>query len=501
MMPYFITDKSSECSGWAVVKQNGDVIGCHQSKQDAVDQMVAVSIAEGIEPGGERSARALPDNYRPAVSEDVPEGRACGNCEHYNDDMVNPDGVRVWCDLWADWVRGDHYCNRWAADEEEIIDIDDEIDDDIDDEERQVNLDLPQYIGDAAARGLELRAEGYGGDGLVPRTIREARDMAAGRITEDKVIRANAWAERHAVDLEAPQNTNADHEDWPGNGAVAHYLWGINPLNPGPAREWFARKAEQIKAERSLNRGSSKMADIDDKRVDAPKDNLVRHVEFRAEPSSDGLTLEGYAAVFNEWTEIDSWEGAFRERIAPGAFKKTLTERTPILQFDHGTHPLVGSLPLGVFTSIKEDSHGLRVKARLSDNWLVEPIRDAIRDGAITGMSFRFRVINDSWRKGNDRVAERTISEVALYEAGPVVFPAYEQTTVGVRSREILTALADPDIRVELARCLLTGTGVEPAADTTAQTGEPDLSHSTRTTAQRRALALLTLRNHNHEDH
>ena len=116
-------------------------------------------------------------------------------------------------------------------------------------------------------------------------------------------------------------------------------------------------------------------------------------------------------------------------------------------------------------------------------------------------MSFRFRVINDSWRKGNDRVAERTISEVALYEAGPVVFPAYEQTTVGVRSREILTALADPDIRVELARCLLTGTGVEPAADTTAQTGEPDLSHSTRTTAQRRALALLTLRNHNHEDH
>lgn len=486
-MPYFITDKAEGCSGWAVIKEDGEVVGCHSTKQDAIDQMVAVSLAEGLEPGGERSTkRALPDNYRPAASEDVPEGRACGNCIHYDDDVVNEDGVRVWCHLWEDWVRGDHYCNRWAED------IND--DDNIDDEERQVDLSVPDYIRNAASRGLELREEGFGGDGLVPRTIREARAMAAGDISEDKVIRANAWAERHAVDLQASQNTDTDHEDWPGNGAVAHYLWGINPLNPEPARNWFARKAEQIKAERSEKDEN----DMDDNnRQTAPRDGLVRHVTFRAEPSSDGLTLEGYAAVFNEWTEIDSWEGTFRERIAPGAFKKTLTERTPILQFDHGTHPLIGSLPLGVFTSIKEDEHGLRVKARLSDNWLVQPVRDAIRDGAITGMSFRFRVINDSWKKGTDRVAERTISEVALFEAGPVVFPAYEQTTVGVRSREVLTALSDPEVRVELARCLLTGTGTEPAAIEPPETDEPVISHSPRTIAQRRAAALLTLQRTN----
>jgi uncharacterized protein len=56
---------------------------------------------------------ALPDNYRPAVSDDVPEGRACGNCVFYNEDRVNDDGVQVWCDRWDDWVRGDHYCNAW----------------------------------------------------------------------------------------------------------------------------------------------------------------------------------------------------------------------------------------------------------------------------------------------------------------------------------------------------------------------------------------------------
>jgi HK97 family phage prohead protease len=225
----------------------------------------------------------------------------------------------------------------------------------------------------------------------------------------------------------------------------------------------------------------------------APTDDLVRHVTFRAEPSNDGQTLEGYAAVFNEWTDIDSWEGTFRERIAPGAFKKTLSERMPVLQFDHGTHPLIGSLPLGVFTSLKEDEHGLRVRARLSDNWLVQPIRDAIRDGAITGMSFRFRAINDTWRKGSDKTPERTITEIALYEAGPVVFPAYEQTTVGVRSRELLTALADPQVRSELALLLTSGTELDVSAATEEHIDEPVRHHSTRTPHQRRALALLKL--------
>jgi len=60
-MPYFISDKQSDCSGWATVKQETDgsytSIGCHDSKQGAIDQMVAVSISEDMEPGGEVSNR------------------------------------------------------------------------------------------------------------------------------------------------------------------------------------------------------------------------------------------------------------------------------------------------------------------------------------------------------------------------------------------------------------------------------------------------------------
>ena len=180
--------------------------------------------------------------------------------------------------------------------------------------------------------------------------------------------------------------------------------------------------------------------------------------EFRAEASDDGLTLEGIAAVFNQETVIDSmWEGNFREQIAPGAFARTLVEdRAPVLQFDHGSHPLIGSIPLGRIEELGEVDEGLFVRARLSDNWLVEPVRDAIRDGAVTGMSFRFQVNDETVEKGKHGDLDlRTINDVTLHELGPVVFPAYPQTTVGVRSDRLRELVADPDVLRELAELLL----------------------------------------------
>ena len=177
----------------------------------------------------------------------------------------------------------------------------------------------------------------------------------------------------------------------------------------------------------------------------------------RAESADDGLTMEGYAAVFNSPTEIHGERsGPFMETIAPGAFAKTISERSPVLQFDHGTHPLIGSIPLGVIQHLREDENGLFVRARLSNNWLIQPVRDAINDGAIKGMSFKFSVPEgkDVWdRKTNTR----TVTEAKLYELGPVVFPAYQATSVGVRSSQLLGLLADTTVRSELATILTFG--------------------------------------------
>lgn len=173
---------------------------------------------------------------------------------------------------------------------------------------------------------------------------------------------------------------------------------------------------------------------------DAPKALLTRAVNFwpheleiRADDVGDGFTLEGYAAVFDSPTRIDSWEGTFDEQIARGAFMKTLKERKPVMQFDHGHDIATGSVPIAALEDIREDKRGLYVRAHMFDNPRVEPIRQAIAAGAIDGMSFRFRVTRQEWDESGD-IPLRTIRELDLFELGPVVFPAYEATSVGVRS-------------------------------------------------------------------
>tara|TARA_R110000803_G_scaffold168766_1_gene231796 strand:+ start:212 stop:919 length:708 start_codon:yes stop_codon:yes gene_type:complete len=174
----------------------------------------------------------------------------------------------------------------------------------------------------------------------------------------------------------------------------------------------------------------------------APK-FVERSTSFEArDMNDDGFTLEGYGAVFGQATRIDSWEGTFDETVDRGAFTKTLSERMPVLQFDHGRDPATGSVPIGAIEVLRPDDHGLFVQARLHDNARVEPIRQAIASGAVDGMSFRFQVIRDEWNERGE-VPMRTLKEVSLMEIGPVVFPAYAGASVGVRS--ILATLPEDE--------------------------------------------------------
>lgn len=238
-------------------------------------------------------------------------------------------------------------------------------------------------------------------------------------------------------------------------------------------------------------------------RTTPPREDLCRSAPFTllradADPTGDGLTLEGYGAVFNSVTEIDSWEGTFEEVIAPGAFRKSLRERTPKMQFDHGRHPLLGSLPLGRYTTVEEDERGLHVVGRLTDNWLIQPFRDAIRDEGVEGMSFRFSVLRDEWRDKDGKLIKpdelldilwggagdrgpirRTLKEVRALEVGPVVWPAYEGTTVGVRSLTIdLGRLTDPDQRRSLAHAVFLADAANRTTEEAPPTTDPAGGHA-----------------------
>ncbi len=198
----------------------------------------------------------------------------------------------------------------------------------------------------------------------------------------------------------------------------------------------------------------------------------VRAFDFESRSGGDGRTLEGYAAVFDSPARIRDLQGDFDEVIRPGAFTRSLGERTPVLQFEHGKDPRVGAVPIGAIQDLREDRQGLYVRAQLFDNPIVEPVRQAIAAKAIRGMSFRFGVPDkgDTWSRGDGGMDQREIRDADVHELGPVVFPAYDSTSVSVRS---LLAQLDPDEYRSLVRELAAHVGLAVDLDDDF-TGRPD---------------------------
>ena len=111
---------------------------------------------------------------------------------------------------------------------------------------------VPDYIQKNAARGLELLE--FAGSGLTDKTKREARDMANGKISDNKVVRMAAWFARHEGDLDS--EAADDYLDGKGNptpGQVAWLLWGgdINKSNKMRAFNWASKEAEKVQEEKS----------------------------------------------------------------------------------------------------------------------------------------------------------------------------------------------------------------------------------------------------------
>ncbi len=610
-MPYYISQENSECSNWSVEKESGELVACHDTKESAIAQAVAISLAEKTEFLGERAAIGLlqvgdfvswapldprvaaqvaevqndyavvklfeyedgifeptdklmvinvfqlekiptpkmiavevemdepdspeddleanlPDNYRPALAEDVPEGRACGNCFFYDESRLNAEGDKAWCERWDAFVDGGYYCNAWQASDEgraapDALMVDDFVswnssggrargkierivrdgsinipnsdftitgtEDDpaalivvyrevsdgwletptkvghkfstltkIDDvplsEERAINQEAPAYMRAAARRGLEYYEQGLAGDGVTPGTIREARAMAEGTVSDDKWVRIAAWIARHLVDLDAP-DANPESENYPSAGVVAHLLWGSGPTRRAAQRtqDYADSVVARIRAEET-NSMDNKNKWLDVARaialkIDGPKaqESEVRTntVDFEVRAEGDGMTFTGYASVFNSPSQD---LGGFIEYVAPGAFKRSLQSRNEVkLLWNHDSGEPLASLRGGTMQLI-EDEVGLKVSAQLPNTTRGRDIAELLRTKVIDSMSFGFNVIKDTWSRDGQT---RTLDSVRLFEVSIVSFPAYESTTATVRSQPTINAdqLADALLRLE----------------------------------------------------
>jgi uncharacterized protein len=251
---------------------------------------------ENLEP------RELPENYRPALNDDVPEGRACGNCIFFDESRVNEDGDKAWCTKWDDFVEGGWYCNSWEP--KESVDVEDE----------------ENMVDDA-------------------RTVKGARET----------------------------RTN------------------------------------------------------------------LSEIEVRED--ADGMTFEGYAAVFNSPSE----PLPFIERIAPGAFTRSLKSRNDVkLLWNHDTSQVLGSTRAKTLTLV-EDERGLKVEGVLPNTSAGRDAAELLKRGDVNGMSFGFTVIRDQWSSDGN---ERTLKAVRLHEVSITGFPAYTGTS-GLASVRNLQAVAE----------------------------------------------------------
>ncbi len=158
------------------------------------------------------------------------------------------------------------------------------------------------------------------------------------------------------------------------------------------------------------------------------KDRQYRTFEIRAEP--DGLTVEGYAAVFDKPEVMYEIEGnEYKEVVDRKSFNSAQMSDV-VMNFNHGGKPVArtknGTLNLTV------DDFGLKVRADLSSSRESRELFEEIKAGLIDKMSFAFTVNEESYDKATR--TRRITGIKRLYDVAAVDIPAYDSTSIMARS-------------------------------------------------------------------
>jgi HK97 family phage prohead protease len=241
-------------------------------------------------------------------------------------------------------------------------------------------------------------------------------------VDDEKVMRMAAWIRRHRGDWEGvPQNSDPEDENFPGPGAVAALLWGVNPVDTNGADRVLA------------------WADTINNTSQLEENSMAREHETRALPLGDFTVTEGedgqktftgYAAVFG----AESQGLPFIERIANGAFARAIKQAEQgrrVIKFLHGHDEsrMLATTASGRLT-LTEDNVGLKVEARLdpADPDAAAVISKLTNEAKAMGMSFGFTVPKNGQEWHED--GSRTLTEIGLLEVSTLSghTPAYPAT-------------------------------------------------------------------------
>lgn len=165
------------------------------------------------------------------------------------------------------------------------------------------------------------------------------------------------------------------------------------------------------------------------------------------EVSKDG-EITGYASVFEK---VDSGN----DLVKRGAFRASLAARTPKMLWQHDPHQ-----PIGHWTDVVEDDHGLRVTGRvLSTIQKGSEVLEMMRAKIVDGLSIGFRTLKAS---RDERTGVRSLIEVDLWEISVVTFPMLDVATVETvkgtwTKRDVERTLRDAGMPNAMAVKLISG--------------------------------------------
>lgn len=181
------------------------------------------------------------------------------------------------------------------------------------------------------------------------------------------------------------------------------------------------------------------------------KKDLVEQRTYETEVKAveDGSRMvEGYASIFND---MSGDLGGFREIIKPGAFKNVLSDDVRAL-YNHDPNYLLARTASGTL-EIKEDDKGLYYRFEMPRTSYGDDLLELYRRGDLSQSSFGFIIEKDSWRLENGQHIRYIESVSSLLDVSPVVYPAYENSSSGLRSveaEEAETATQKAEVKEEV---------------------------------------------------
>jgi len=160
-------------------------------------------------------------------------------------------------------------------------------------------------------------------------------------------------------------------------------------------------------------------------------------IEIRAD--GEKRTVFGLASVFydgTEGTQYELWPGMV-ERIMPGAFDRTLADGDDVRGlFNHDSNLLLGRTASGT-VRLSTTSRGLLYEIDLAESSYSKDLAIHAERDDVAGSSFGFTVRGERFSREAE-LEIREVTDVRLFDVSPVTYPAYESTSTGIRSEDLV---------------------------------------------------------------